>query len=165
MKTIAKFDGSKHRFLSNFWKSEVEYEGVKYKTSEHAYQAAKTLDPSERQSIANLDRAGEAKRAGRKVTLRDNWEGIKDGIMLDILRIKFADPTLRDELLRTGDALLVEGNTWHDNHFGVCCCDKCNGVGDNMLGELLMKVREEIKNSVKANQNAITSLEIPEIDG
>ena len=163
MKTIAKFDGTEYRFLSNFYMLEIEYEGIKYHSSEHAYQAAKTNDPAQRQSIAALEKPGAAKKAGFKVTLRQGWDNIKDGIMLDILRIKFTDPTMRDELLKTGDAFLVEGNKWCDNHFGVCYCEKCKGIGDNMLGELLMQVRKEISQVVPKVQNVVDQLDIPEV--
>jgi len=149
-KYIAKFNGTDYKFLSNFWKAEITYEGIKYPSSEHAYQASKTLEVVERQAIADLTKCGDAKRAGRKVTLRKDWDDVKDGIMLDILRIKFSmHPDLKQKLIDTGDAILVEGNTWHDKHFGVCYCDECNGLGKNMLGELLMKVREECKEQQK----------------
>ena len=169
MKTIIRFDGD-YRFLSNFYKAEITYDGIKYPTTENAYQAAKSLDTNERQTIANLDKPVDAKRAGKKVTLRNGWDGIKDGIMLDVLKIKFtAHPDLAKKLIDTEDSVLIEGNFWHDTHFGVCYCDKCMGIGENKLGELLMKVRDELKSSKVTN---ITSgmdvdrsdlLDIPEI--
>lgn len=139
MNKIDKFDGTQYRFLSNFYMHPVEYEGILYPSSEHAYQAAKTLDPTLRQVIANMKTPGETKKAGRRLQLRDNWDSIKNGIMLDIVRIKFQDPKLQLKLLATGNAELIEGNTWGDCWFGVC-----NGVGENHLGKILMKVRHEI---------------------
>lgn len=121
------------------------YEGIVYDTSEHAYQAAKTLDKNEREMVRSAQGPNAAKKAGKQVTLRANWDSVKDGIMLDVLRLKFADNDLKKKLLDTGDKILVEGNHWHDNWFGVCYCDKCKGVGKNRLGQLLMKVRDEIK--------------------
>jgi ribA/ribD-fused uncharacterized protein len=156
--------------LSNFWKAEITYDGIKYPTTENAYQAAKTLDTNERQTIANLDKPVDAKRAGKKVTLRSGWDGIKDGIMLDVLKVKFATyPDLAKKLIDTKDAILVEGNLWHDTYFGVCYCDKCMGVGENKLGELLMEVREQLKSVPKINAtygmvaDKSDTLDIPEI--
>ena len=73
---INRFDGP-YAFLSNFFFSPIEYEGITYPTVEHAFQAAKTLNPIERQAIADLPTPGAAKRAGRQVTLRKDWEDVK----------------------------------------------------------------------------------------
>lgn len=90
---------------------------------------------------------GIAKRMGRNYKeLRPDWEEVKFKIMLRCLRLKFAQPSLRKLLLETKDAKLCEGNTWHDNIFGNCVCDRCKNVkGRNQLGKLLMKVRKEIQ--------------------
>jgi N-glycosidase YbiA len=128
-------------FLSNFYFCDVKYEGITYPTSEHAFQAAKTLDVSERKRIAGLGNPGLAKRAGRKLkSIRSNWDSIRIGVMEDILRIKFSNPELRAKLLSTGEEKLVEGNDWGDRFWGVC-----DGQGENWLGQLLMKIREESK--------------------
>lgn len=139
---IIRFDGI-NRFLSNFWKCDVTFEGDIYSYSEHAYQAAKTLNKAERDRIRNTASPGAAKRMGRQVSLRDDWDNIKDSIMLEILRNKFSDDDLEEKLMETGDKILIEGNDFCDNYWGVCYCDKCNGMGKNKLGELLIKVREE----------------------
>lgn len=135
---ILKFTGV-FRFLSNFYSSEVEYEGIRYPTAEHAYQAAKTLDRSERVRISCLQTPGDAKRSGRCVDLRENWDEIKVAVMEDILRAKFKDPTLKSRLIETGSIQLEEGNTWGDTFWGVC-----GGIGENKLGKALMKIRAEI---------------------
>jgi len=143
---INQFD-NKYFFLSNFSKSNLIYDGISYPTVEHAFQAVKTLDISERKRIAALPTPGEAKRAGRRVSLRDDWEEVKDGIMYEILKEKFKDPVLKQKLLDTGDEYLEEGTTWHDNYWGNCYCAKCKEIqGKNVLGKTLMKIREEIKN-------------------
>jgi predicted NAD-dependent protein-ADP-ribosyltransferase YbiA (DUF1768 family) len=77
--------------------------------------------------------------AGQKVTLRKDWEGVKIQVMRDVLRLKFANPGLRDRLLETGDRELIEGNTWGDTFWGVC-----RGSGKNWLGQLLMELRGEL---------------------
>lgn len=136
---ITKFTGQ-YKFLSNFFACEVEYEGIAYPSSEHAFQAAKTLDRNERIKIARASSPGMAKTLGRHVSLRRDWEETKDSIMEEILRIKFSNPELKDKLLKTGDSSLVEGNTWGDIYWGVC-----GNKGKNKLGKLLMKVRESLK--------------------
>jgi ribA/ribD-fused uncharacterized protein len=163
---ITKFDGTDNRFLSNFYRCPIDFEGKIYATSEHAYQAAKTSNDDEREKIRSDESPATAKKLGRRVTLRSDWEQVKDSIMMDILRIKFKGGSdLAKKLLATGDKILVEGNMWHDNHFGVCSCDKCGGKGKNVLGESLMKVREELKlfKVSPDNQNAINDIELEEI--
>jgi len=127
-----------NRFLSNFWPCVVKIEGIEYPSVEHAYQAAKTLNVAEREEIALLT-AGQAKRRGYRVLLRDDWESIKLGVMEDLVRQKFIDRVLREKLLATGDEELIEGNDWGDKFWGVC-----DGEGENWLGKILMKVRSEV---------------------
>ena len=144
---IDNFD-KKWAFLSNFYWSEIEFEGITYPTTEHFFQAMKTLDLDERRRIANALTPGQAKRMGRSVALRPDWEDVKIDVMREGLYRKFADEQLADWLLETGDEKLVEGNWWSDNFWGVCHCQKCQeqGIqGKNMLGKLLMEVREAIK--------------------
>lgn len=111
----------------------------KYPTTEHAFQAAKTLDEKEREKIRVAKTPGQAKRLGQKVTLRKDWESIKIKIMLNLNRQKFDRADLGDRLVDTGQAELIEGNTWGDTFWGVC-----KGVGKNHLGKILMEVREEL---------------------
>lgn len=127
-------------FLSNFYPRLVQYEGIGYATAEHAFQAAKTLDLQERFHVAMATTPGEAKRRGRHVRLRPDWNVVRIEAMRAVLRAKFADPILAGLLLTTGDHELVEGNTWGDTYWGVC-----NGKGENHLGRLLMEIREELR--------------------
>lgn len=138
------FDGE-FAFLSNFYPSPIEFEDITYPTNEHFFQAMKTLDLDERRAIANCATPGQAKRMGRRVALRPDWEEVKEDVMLTGLCIKFTDRALRSQLLETGDEELVEGNSWGDTTWGVC-----NGVGQNKLGKLLMRVREELKYNEEA---------------
>lgn len=75
---------------------------------------------------------------GRSVHIRPDWEEIKVQTMLDLLKCKFQDPELKQKLLDTGDEELVEYNTWGDNFWGRTM----EGFGLNMLGKLLMEVRD-----------------------
>lgn len=139
MNKIESFQGE-YRFLSNFWHVYVRYDGELYPTVEHAYQAAKTLNPEFRKAIAYAT-TGEAKRMGRQVPMRPDWDSIKIDVMRDLLRQKFTEePELRELLLATGDAELIEGNTWGDYFWGVC-----NGEGQNNLGKLLMEIRDGLR--------------------
>ena len=145
---IAMFDG-KYAFLSNFETSPFTVDGVTFPTVEHWFQAFKTLDPEEFREIAAADTPGKAKRMGRHVTLRPDWEEVKVDVMREGLRKKFAIPRFRTMLLATGDEELMEGNTWHDRTWGRCVCEKCGGQGQNLLGQLLMELRDEIHNEEK----------------
>jgi ribA/ribD-fused uncharacterized protein len=135
---IGPFQGE-YRWLSNFWPVLVFWEDILYPSVEHAYQAAKSPLMTERRMIAGLPTAGKAKREGRYLTIRIDWEAVKVDIMLELLRIKFRSSDLKAKLIATGKEELVEVNSWGDTFWGVC-----NGEGQNQLGKLLMKVREEI---------------------
>jgi hypothetical protein len=139
LKVINSFKGE-NRWLSNFHLADVEYEGIIYPSTEHAYQAAKTLDQEERLRISKLPKPGDSKRAGNKVKLREDWESIKLQVMEDLVRQKFTKHhELKLQLASTYNEELIEGNTWNDTYWGVC-----NGKGENHLGKILMKVRKEI---------------------
>ena len=136
---IDRFRG-KHAFLSNFHGHPFEWRGRSYSTSEHAFQSAKARDERMRERIRAAASPAEAKRLGRRADLRLDWEHVKDDVMHSILKAKFAVPALRDALLATGDAELVEGNTWGDTYWGVC-----GGRGRNQLGRTLMRIRDDIR--------------------
>lgn len=148
------FDGTDYDFLSNFHPSEVQIrvtatgrESDKYllcPTVEHAFQACKTTDVHRRRAIAGVKNPGVAKAMGndRKATrLRVGWDQLKFDLMYRLLKQKFAIPELRERLLATGEARLIEGNSWNDRVWGQCPL----GTGRNMLGITLMRVREEIR--------------------
>ena len=134
-------------WLSNFWFCDVMFEGVKYPTVEHAYQAAKFSDTSAKELIRRAETAGKAKKLGGVNGLpnsfREDWEQVKVSIMKDLLREKFKNPHMRDKLIATKDSILEEGNHWHDRFWGIC--PPGSNQGQNILGKLLMEVREEIK--------------------
>lgn len=139
MAKITSFHGE-FRWLSNFWPALVELDGMEFPSVEHAYQAAKTNDIETRERFQSMMlKSGEAKRMGRRVNIRADWEQVKLSVMLELLRGKFKCADLRAKLLSTGNAELVEGNNWNDTFWGVC-----NGRGQNHLGKLLMQVRNEI---------------------
>lgn len=134
---ITSFKG-KYFFLSNFYPSPVTYHGFKFSSNEAAFQAMKCPDKaSEFTALSPSD----AKREGRRVTLRPDWEKAKEQIMYEICLAKFQqNPSLKIQLLNTGDAELIEGNDWGDINWGVC-----DGQGENRLGKILMRVRNELR--------------------
>ena len=139
VKIIDSFHGE-YAFLSNYYDSPIFYDGILYPTVEHAFQAAKTTVFIQRIIIANKKSPGQAKCAGRRVTLRDNWDDIKLYIMKELIILKFTNPKLKSALLNTKDAELIERNTWNDTYWGIC-----NGIGENHLGKILMEVREMLR--------------------
>lgn len=136
---ITKFRG-KYHFLSNMYPVGVTLDnGEFYPSAEHAFQAMKTLDDKERIAVSLCRSPEEAREAGRQLELRPDWEFIKNDVMYNILRSKFDDAELAQMLKDTGSEELVEGNTWGDTYWGVC-----NGSGQNVLGNILMRIRKEI---------------------
>ena len=142
---INKFDGE-YAFLSNFYECPITYDGITYTNSEAAFHAHKTLNEEERKQFAALDPSA-AKKLGRKITLRSDWEEVKTKIMYEICLAKFSqNEDLKAKLLATGDEYLEEGNYWHDNCWGNCSCEKCKDItGENRLGKILMEIREELR--------------------
>ena len=129
-------------FLSNFFPANIVMEdGIWYPTTEHAFQAFKTLDMADRERIAKLATPGKSKRAGREVVLRNDWELVKMDVMRECIRRKFSHGSeLAQKLIATGDAELIEGNNHGDRIWGVC-----DGEGKNLLGILLMEQRATLK--------------------
>lgn len=139
-------------FLSNYYEHKMWYKNVLWESSEHAYQAEKTTDEDEREDIRCAPTPNDAKqmcKPGKLAFFRPDWDQVKVGIMEEIVRAKFTEPSLRRMLLDTKDYELIEGNYWHDNFWGNCSCGKkaaCQAEGQNHLGNILMKIREEIRN-------------------
>ena len=135
--TIKAFQG-RFRWLSNFVRCPVLLYGVAYPSVENAYQAAKATDAFQRTPFVNLT-AGQAKKAGRKLVLRGDWEAVKLEVMESLIRQKYSQEPFKTWLRDTGTSNLEEGNTWGDTFWGVC-----NGEGENHLGRLIMKIRAEL---------------------
>ena len=136
---IDSFKGE-HDWLSNFYNCPVHFEGLNFSNTEAAFQAAKTLNMEEREKFVGLSPLI-AKRKGRRVELRSDWEAVKIEVMREVLRCKFSqNPELKQKLLDTGDSELIESNNWNDRIWGVC-----RGKGQNHLGRLLMELRAELK--------------------
>ena len=140
MKTINDFR-NEYFFLSNFYMAPVTFEGITYTNSEAAFQAQKCIDAEDRKVFSTMS-PSEAKRAGRHVKLRPDWETIKVDIMTKIVESKFTqNVNLGLKLLETQDSYLEEDNTWGDRIWGTV-----NGNGQNLLGKILMQTRTKLKN-------------------
>lgn len=135
---IKRFTGQ-YRFLSNFFPCNIEYEGVKHRNTETAYQAAKFADLKEKKKIADMT-AGESKGYAKGKQPQD-WHTRSIGIMEELVRQKFTkNKHLKEQLLMTKDEELIEGNNWGDKFWGMV-----GNTGENHLGKILMRVRAELK--------------------
>lgn len=145
---IKEFRG-KYRFLSNFYPSPIDVFHnflnfwSRFPTVEHAYQAEKTLSDVHRVQIQECKTPGEAKKLGRIVPLKPNWEQIKLSVMRELVLNKFSThEELKNKLLETGDQNLIEGNTWGDKYWGMCLN---TFEGENHLGRILMDIRKFLR--------------------
>jgi len=115
---VTEFRGA-FRFLSNFYPSEVLCDGLKFRTVEHAYQAAKFRDWDQKLKIRKARFPSEAKRLGKALGIREDWDEVKVGVMEELLRQKFAPGRpLHVLLVATRPRTLIEGNNWGDKFWG-----------------------------------------------
>lgn len=131
-------------FLSNFYRNWFRYKGRLWPTAEHAFQAMKSVDEKVWDQILKLSTPGEAKGFGQTIVLRPKWDVFRVPFMHEVVRAKFQVPGLRGMLLATGNSRLSEGN-WHGDEFwGV---NLRTGKGQDRLGLILMRVRQEIRDA------------------
>ena len=139
-------------FLSNFHPAKVEMDGICYQNAEAAFQAQKCVDVADKASFAELT-AVKAKRRGRQVKLRPDWDAVRIGIMEEVVRAKFTqNPDLASRLVATGTMPIEEGNSFGDTFWGV---DVRTGEGENHLGKILMKVRKELVANMNLTDSCI----------
>jgi len=134
-------------FLSNFYNSSFQYKDTWFNNSEQAYQWEKAENDEDKKLILSCTTAKEAKRLGHIIKCDiEKWDSKKQSVMESILLSKFSGYYLRSKLIRTGDVNLIEGNYWHDGYWGICYCSKCSNIeGQNILGKILMTVRNKLK--------------------
>ena len=136
-----------HGFLSNFWSCSFSWRGKTWRTSEHAYQAAKCQLEEDIERIAAADTPSDAKSMGRYVQKLHEFESKKVDIMREILQAKFGqNSSLAAKLVETGDEELIEANNWGDTFWG-----QVGGEGENWLGRLLMETRERLRKELNAD--------------
>ena len=163
MSYINSFRG-RYVFLSNFYPCEIEHKGIVYPSVEHYYVALKVTGmqfidgvyytaPDFRELVARIKDPSDAKKLGKVVKVRSDWQEKKLGFMEWGIREKFKNQKLAQDLLETGESQLIEGNNWHDNFWGSCSCPKCGDGGLNYLGKILMRIRTEL-----SQQNNNTSI-------
>ncbi len=128
-----------YRFLSNFAFVNVELDGEVYSSTEHAYQAAKSLDPEARAQIQRMTSPSDAKKLGKLIRIRPDWDDVKWSVMYDLSCQKYAQAPFTQQLLDTHPLHLEETNTWGDRYWGVC-----RGSGQNQLGRILMSIRSTL---------------------
>mgnify|MGYP002851785871 CR=1 FL=1 len=137
--------------FSNFTESQLTYEGVSYTNPEAMFQSMKLLNKEQRKQFSSLSPAT-AKKMGRSVSLRDDWEEVKYDCMLQTVLARCEQEVNFSETLKhTGDSFIFEDTTgWHDNEWGCCSCDKCSGKkSKNMLGLALMDARARLDKTLK----------------
>ncbi|PHS22263.1 MAG: hypothetical protein COA84_13985 [Robiginitomaculum sp.] len=140
MRDIISFEGQ-YRFLSNFWPCNISAFGYIYQSVEHAYVASKSTHSDDHLAVFLLKSPGHAKRYGRKLKIRPDFDKIKVHYMRGFLEQKFArGSALRADLDMTKGREIVEGNAWGDTFWGQSPV----GTGKNNLGRLLMAIRDDI---------------------
>jgi len=139
-----------YRWLSNFTPVEIELNGIKYPSVEHAYMSAKVDSDEWRAFCSNPNnKAGQVKKASykfKKSELVQNFDEIKVDVMRECLIQKFNQEPFKSKLIATGDLHIQEGNLWNDKFWGFCL--KTN-QGQNILGHLIMEIRKELLKYVK----------------
>ena len=135
--------------MRNDFKASVKLEGMVYPSVEHAFQAAKTVDSLLRESIANASDGRSAKQIGQSFDISEDWDEERVRVMEFLIRQKFSEhEDLREKLLNTGDQLIRMVNR-RDRFWGMIYnADEGEFIGDNTLGEIIMKVRAEFKQQV-----------------
>lgn len=126
-------------FLSNFHEKSFSYKEKIWPTSEHAYQAMKSRYEEVQEWIRNSHTPGIAKKRGKQIDIRRDWDFIKLEVMEEILQYKFQDYELRQKLLDTKPYQLIEYTTWNDTYWGT----NTELYGQNHLGILLTKLRND----------------------
>lgn len=126
-----------YAWLSNMAPCKIMYDGTMYSSVEHAYQASKTLDLSERERIRACPSPYDAKKLGRQLLrVRPSWDQVKLGIMRGLLLQKFHSEPYMSKLKAT-KGYIEETNYWRDTFWGVY-----KGEGKNNLGVLIMGIRD-----------------------
>lgn len=149
---INEFIGE-NAFLSNFALVKINHLGFEFNSVENAYAASKCKYIEDVEKFINIS-SGQAKRLGRRVANREDWDEVKVGIMRSLLEQKFQQEPFKSKLIETSGEI-VEGNSWGDTFWGV---DIKSGIGKNTLGKLIMEIRNQLlKNSECSSSNVATT--------
>lgn len=140
----------------------ITYDGIAYYSVESFYFAMKTTDKTKRKKIAqkNLNVSSAAvKGISKSIQPRKNWEILKWEVLLYALRRKFQIKRFRAALLKTENLYIEESNWWGDTYYGV---SHETQRGFNILGHMLMHVRNEIRNNLDPDSNPFIYKFVPE---
>ena len=130
-------------FLSNMYECDIEFNKNKFKSIEHAYIYHK-YDNIEIKKLALSDIDGKVlKIESKRFKKVKGWDDIKLKLMYELLKVKFNKTPFKEMLISTNDCNIVEGNSWNDTFWGVDITQTPN-IGENHLGRLIMKVRDEL---------------------
>lgn len=132
-----------YSFLSNFAAVNIVYGDITFPSVENYYVAMKTKDNQERLKISKM-KPGEAKKYGRTLKIREDWDDIKLEVMMWGVSKKFLQEPYKSKLLATGMENIVEGNYWGDSFWGIDLKQDPN-IGENNLGRILMIIRRFLK--------------------
>lgn len=127
---------NEYAFLSNMYPCRVLYDGIMYSNAEAAFQAQKCVDEKQKEAFAKLSGI-EARKMGRTMPMRSDWNSVRVGIMGAVIHAKFFQNHELAQKLVNIDGDIAENNTWGDTFWGIC-----NGRGENMLGRILMNTRD-----------------------
>jgi ribA/ribD-fused uncharacterized protein len=140
---IREFQGE-YRWLSNFWPVEIKYKGRVFHNVENAYHSEKSHDELFKDFCASESNPRIVKENQQEmITLRSDWEEVRENIMLELTRTKYQNRELQKKLLETGNEYIQEGNSWGDVFWGV---DIETGKGENRFGTIIMRIRKELQN-------------------
>lgn len=135
-----------HNWFSNLEPFSIEIDGIIYPSVENYYQSQKTLDLDKRKQFENCN-PYYAKKLGKTLTIRPDWEQVKFDVMEKALRIKFTKNTEYGQKLMQTEGEIVEWNNWGDKIWGKTL----DGKGENRLGKILMKIRDELNDKISEN--------------
>lgn len=141
---VTLFEGD-YFFLSNFYPVEIEYKGIKYPTVEHAFQLNKCISKFDADKIADIKCPRQLRILADTVLMRTDWHYIRAGVMRELLNLKFEKYELRKKLFDTWPSILIDGNIRHEIYWGKCYCGGHMFMARNVMGELLMEIRDSIR--------------------
>lgn len=130
-------------FAGGLYPCRIELDGFVFPSAENAFQSAKFLDHDKRASFQYMTAYQASYRGPRMRPEISCWDGVRLGVMLEILRLKFSDPDLKSRLMGLDGPVMIE-NMRHENYWGACQCRKCRGRGANNLGKLLCSLRSDL---------------------
>ena len=160
---ITKFEGQ-YACFSNYFMCNMVFEELPYRCSESCYQSLKYAKQKSR-NIYRTMAPSTAHLRGQKIKpLRPKWDEVKDDLMYKVVFEKFyQNKNIQEILLSTSNEEIINENDYHDNYWGICTCEKCrseNIEGQNKLGKILMKVREDIPIRLQRDEEKRISHEI-----